>query len=293
MSRVIINLNPDLPRKRGVSFFRTGAVLLILLAGFSLFSCRRHCRSCHPEKLVRVEIKNIGADPANGSPVVFLEDIPGRRILPIWIGESEARAILLEMKHEHPPRPMTHDLFITLLGQIQGRIDSAVITEIKGKTFFARVEITRGKERIYLDSRPSDAIALALRARAPIYVAAALFARENGALVPGPPPETPGKVFSSLGVRLQTLTEELARQFQAQPGQGLLVSSVEADGPADRQGIKTGDIIIEAGGVKLTSLADLEKITTSSGEELELVILRGNERIPLRLVLRQRTSPIP
>jgi predicted metalloprotease with PDZ domain len=158
-----------------------------------------------------------------------------------------------------------------------------VITEVKGNTFFARVEITRGKERIYLDSRPSDAIALALRARAPIYVAAALFARENGALITGPSPETPGKVFSSLGVRLQTLTAELALQFQAKPAQGLLVSSVEADGPADREGMQTGDIIIEAGGVKLTSLSDLEKITPSSGEELELVILRGNERSRLHL----------
>jgi bifunctional DNase/RNase len=283
MSRAIINLKTGPARKRSVSFFKAGAVLLVLLAGFSLFSCRRHCRSCHPEKLVTVGIKNLGVDPASGNPVVFLEDVPGRRVLPIWIGEAEARAILSEMKHENPPRPMTHDLFLTLLRQIQGRIQSVVITEVKGNTFFARVEISRGKERIYLDSRPSDAIALALRARAPIYVAAALFARENGALITGPSPETPGKVFSSLGVRLQTLTAELALQFQAKPAQGLLVSSVEADGPADREGMQTGDIIIEAGGVKLTSLSDLEKITPSSGEELELVILRGNERSRLHL----------
>ena len=283
MSRAIITPKTDLARKRSTSFFKAWVILLVLLSGFSLFSCRRHCRNCHPEKLVQVGIKDLGVDPAHGNPVVFLEDVPGRRVLPIRIGETEARAILSEMKHENPARPMTHDLFLTLLRQIQGRIQSVAITEIKGNTFYARVEIVRGKERIYLDSRPSDAIALALRARAPIYVAAVLFARENGALIPGSSPETPGKVFSSLGVRLQTLTAELARQFQTEPGQGLLVSSVEADGPADREGMKPGDIIVEAGGMKLTSLADLEKITPSSGEELELVILRGNERSRLRL----------
>ncbi len=291
MDRAIITQTIVWGRLKSNFILKPFVILLILIAGLSLFSCRRHCRDCHPEKLVQVGVKDLGVDPANGHPVVFLEDVPGRRVLPIWIGEAEARAILSEIKHENPARPMTHDLFLTLLRQIQGRIQSVAITDIKGKTFYARVEIVRGKERIYLDSRPSDALALALRARAPIYVAAVLFTRENGALISGSSPETPGKIFSSLGVRLQTLTAELARQFQTEPSHGLLVSSVEADGPADREGMKTGDIILEAGGIKLTSLADLEKITPSAGEALELVILRGNERIRLRLILRQRTNP--
>lgn len=283
MSQSIIVPQTCRVRKGSFSFLKAGAILLVILAGFSLFSCRRHCQNCRPEKLVQVQIQDLGLDPSSGNPVVFLEDVPGRRVLPIKIGEAEARAILSEMKHENPPRPMTHDLFLTMLRQVQGRIKSVVITELKGNTFYARVEIDRGKERIYLDSRPSDAIALALRARAPVYVAAALFARENGALIPNPSQEAPGKDFASLGIRLQTLTTELARQFETGPNQGLLVSSVEAEGPAGREGMKPGDIIIEAGGVKLTSLPDLEKITQSSGEELELVILRGNERSRLRL----------
>ena len=268
---------------RNTFLIKTPAILLVLVSGLFLFSCHRHCRNCHPEKLVRVNVKNIGLDPATRKPVVFLEDLAGKRVLPIWIGEAEARAIFSELKHESSPRPMTHDLFLTLLQQIQGRIESVVITEIKGSTFYSRVEIVRRKERIYLDSRPSDAIALALRAKSPIYAAEALFSRENGALISDSAGETPGKIFPSLGFRLQTLTAELARQFQTEPHRGLLVSSVEAEGSAAREGMRPGDIIVEAKGEKLTSLADLEKITPSFGEELELVILRGNERIRLRL----------
>jgi hypothetical protein len=257
---------------------------VIMIWGF-LFSCHRHCRNCHPEKLVQVSVKEVGWDRATRNPVVFLEDVNGRRILPIWIGEAEARAIFSELKQENRPRPMTHDLFVNLVQQFQGQIQAAVITEIKGNTFFARLEIARRKERIYLDSRPSDAIALALRAKAPVYVAEALFSRENGARVTGAPEEVPGKEIASLGIRLQTLTVELARQFQVEPSQGLLVSSVTPEGPAAREGMIPGDIIVEAEGGKLTSLADLERIIQSSGGEgeLELVILRGNERNRLRL----------
>ena len=111
---------------------------------------------------VRVEL------PAN-QPIVLLKEREGERYLPIWIGAAEATAIALAMQGVQPPRPMTHDLMKNVLEELQVNLDKIVITELLDGTFYSVIEMTRNGSRHEVSSRPSDAIALAVRADIPIF----------------------------------------------------------------------------------------------------------------------------
>lgn len=120
--------------------------------------------------MVKMEIKGLLMDPVSNMPVVILKDAADGVFLPIWVGIFEANAIALEMEKIATPRPMTHDLLRNLLEELEARVERIVINELKDNTFFARIHLVRGDRRWSVDSRPSDAIALALRARAEIFV---------------------------------------------------------------------------------------------------------------------------
>jgi hypothetical protein len=120
--------------------------------------------------MIRMEIKGLLMDPVSNMPVVILRDTEKGHFLPIWVGIFEANAIALEMEKVTTPRPMTHDLLKNLLGELDARVDRVVINDLRENTFFARIHLTRGDSTHSVDSRPSDAIALALRSRAEIFV---------------------------------------------------------------------------------------------------------------------------
>ncbi|MCA1582508.1 MAG: bifunctional nuclease family protein [Acidobacteria bacterium] len=120
--------------------------------------------------MVKMEIKGLLMDPVSNMPVVILRDQNDGAFLPIWVGIFEANAIAIEMEKIQAPRPMTHDLLHNVLSELGVRVDRIVVNELKDNTFFARLHLSRGEERWTVDSRPSDAIALALRARAEIFV---------------------------------------------------------------------------------------------------------------------------
>jgi len=120
--------------------------------------------------MVKMEIKGLLMDPVSNMPVVILRDAGDGLFLPIWVGLFEANAIALEMEKIATPRPMTHDLLKNVLAELDARVDRVVINELKDNTFFARIHLTRGDTHFDIDSRPSDAIALALRSRAEIFV---------------------------------------------------------------------------------------------------------------------------
>jgi len=124
---------------------------------------------------VAVEVGGIGFDEANHAPVVLLEESGGGRVLPIWIGPFEAHSIASEMENLEAPRPNTHDLARSLLHELGARVLRATVTELRGSTYYAvlRVEDEAGVHD--LDARPSDAIAVALRCKAPLFVDSALF----------------------------------------------------------------------------------------------------------------------
>jgi uncharacterized protein len=120
--------------------------------------------------MVKMEIKGLLMDPVSNMPVVILRDLEKGHFLPIWVGIFEANAIALEMEKVATPRPMTHDLLKNLLTELDTRVERVVINDLRENTFFARIHLTRGDTSHSVDSRPSDAIALALRVRAEIFV---------------------------------------------------------------------------------------------------------------------------
>lgn len=119
---------------------------------------------------IRMEIKALMLDPSSQLPVVVLRDADGRLFLPIWIGAPEANAIALRIEGVEPPRPMTHDLLCASLERLGARVEKVVICDLKENTFYALIHLRVNGDEVTIDSRPSDAIALALRAEAPIFV---------------------------------------------------------------------------------------------------------------------------
>ena len=120
--------------------------------------------------LIEMTIKGLMVDPITNMPIVILKDKDGDRVLPIWVGIFEANAIALQIENIATPRPMTHDLLRNVISDLDGQVDRVVVSDLKDNTFYAVIHLTVRGERVAVDARPSDAIALALRTRAPILV---------------------------------------------------------------------------------------------------------------------------
>ena len=119
---------------------------------------------------VEMKVRGLALDPVSNMPIIILRDEEDKRSLPIWVGIFEANAIALELEKIPTPRPMTHDLIKNILEAIEGRLLKIVVTDLRENTFFAELHLQVGEGEYTVDSRPSDAIALALRVSAPIYV---------------------------------------------------------------------------------------------------------------------------
>ncbi len=122
-------------------------------------------------QLVAMSIKGLMLDPVSNSPIVVLKDEEEKFFLPIWVGIFEANAIALQLENVSTPRPMTHDLLRNMIAELDARVTRVVINDLRDSTFFAQIRVIAGERTLELDARPSDAIALALRTEAPIYVA--------------------------------------------------------------------------------------------------------------------------
>jgi uncharacterized protein len=119
---------------------------------------------------IEMSIKGLMVDPVTNTPIVILRDKDGQKVLPIWVGIFEANAIALQIENVTTPRPMTHDLLRNVIHDLRGRIDKIVVSDLKENTFYALIYLRVNEDVMAIDARPSDAIALALRARAPIFV---------------------------------------------------------------------------------------------------------------------------
>jgi bifunctional DNase/RNase len=117
-----------------------------------------------------VKIRSLLVDPTSNSPIVLLKELDGDAILPIWVGPFEANSIASEIEKVAPQRPMTHDLLRNVIEHMGGMVNRVVVTELRESTFYAVIEIVKNGEIVLLDSRPSDAIALALRVDCPIFI---------------------------------------------------------------------------------------------------------------------------
>ena len=119
---------------------------------------------------VEMKIRGLMMDPVTNMPIVVLKDLSGDTVLPIWVGVFEASAIQMEIEKVSTPRPMTHDLIKNVLSGLDAHVHKVVVTELKDDTFYAVIWMERDGRIISVDSRPSDALALALRVDCPIYV---------------------------------------------------------------------------------------------------------------------------
>ena len=119
---------------------------------------------------IEMSIKGLMVDPLTNMPIVILRDQDGQRVLPIWVGIFEANAIALQIENIPTPRPMTHDLLRNIIQDLRATVEKIVVCDLQENTFYALIYLAVNGDTVAIDARPSDAIALALRTRAPIFV---------------------------------------------------------------------------------------------------------------------------
>jgi bifunctional DNase/RNase len=221
--------------------------------------------------MVETKIKTVMVDPNTQAPVVVLESVADQKLLPIWIDVAEARAIALELEHVKAPRPLTHDLMRNILNRLGATLERAVITDLRNNTYYAMLYLRLKGQELQVDARPSDAIALALRMKAPVFASFQLF----GKFGPATPPKRADAAQRRLGMQVQDLTPELAALFDVGHESGVVVAHVDAGGPAAVAGIQRGDIITKANNTTIKTAADLERlilaVKTSAQIKLEAV----------------------
>ena len=119
---------------------------------------------------IEMSIKGLMVDPITNTPIVILRDKDGQRVLPIWVGIFEANAIALQIENVTTARPMTHDLLRNVIQDLKASVQKVVVCDLQENTFYALIYLSLNGDTVAIDARPSDAIALALRTRAPIFV---------------------------------------------------------------------------------------------------------------------------
>ncbi len=233
--------------------------LLTLAATLAACACGQHAAapgsssSARSPDAVRVKVATVGFDEEAQAHFVLLVDSDDRRELPILIGNVEAQSILLSLRGVKPPRPLTDNLLGTVISQTGNRIDRVEISNLRGEIYYAKIFMDAGKYTI--DSRPSDAIALAMDTGAPIYVAAPLFVNAPHAGLAERPPVEPGpRVATALGVTVQDLTPALAAAFNLPSGSGVLVADTTP--AAEHAGVARGDIVTQVDSRAVTQASD-------------------------------------
>jgi bifunctional DNase/RNase len=220
----------------------------LLLIGLVLVSISK-------EKIdfVEMEVKGVRLDAVGQNPVVVLADKDGKKALPIWIGLLEASAIDRELSNNPSSRPMTHDLLYSILEQVHVKVKKVKIVELKNHTYYAKLFLTSNKDLIEIDSRPSDAIVIALKSKAPVYVSTKIIDEQGIALTRK---EDSGERY---GIRIQELTPSLASYFNFEGQKGVLVSEVISGSASESSGIKAGDIITKVNAKEVGSVHEFEE----------------------------------
>ena len=161
--------------------------------------------------MVEMVVAKLAVDASTRNYVVILQEKDGERVLPIWIGQAEAESIIVEMHQIAHPRPLTHDLCRSLIRTLGADLERIDITRIEERTFYAEIHLVRAGERLTVDARPSDSIAIALRLDAPIFAAESLLADDGGqwdGAEPAGGPESPDLSAEKLKAYLERLRPE-------------------------------------------------------------------------------------
>jgi bifunctional DNase/RNase len=228
------------------------------------------------QETVQFTVKGITLDPLTSNPIVLLEDLDHKIILPIWIGSYEANAISLGMKHIIPPRPMTHDLLKNILDKAKVRVEKIILTDLEDDIFYAVILLEQNGSGVRIDSRPSDAIALALKTDAPIFVSKVLLEKAESIRIDSG--ESLRNILQQSGLVLQELTPEIARYFDLTVPQGVLVSDVRIGSSAESAGIKRGDVIRKIGKRDIVSLADIRDAMKGENKNFITLHIERNKK---------------
>ncbi len=198
-----------------------------------------------PAEMVPVELASIGINPVVGAPVVLLRDGETGDIVPIFIGESEARAILLAMRDVRMPRPMTHDLLAATIRSLNATLTQVMIDDLADGTFYGMLELAvEGEEdAVFVDTRPSDGLALAVRTDAPILVARRVIESARGMEWEGLETD---QVVSVLGITVVEATRNYRETLGLPDQPGLLVW--RSSGMAAAEGLSAGSLILSVNG---------------------------------------------
>jgi uncharacterized protein len=255
--------------------FSLGKLLLwgIVVPAAIVTACQAPSRA-REEEHIQVEVQGVGFDPMLNSPVVILQNKDKSKAIPIWVGMLEAQAIHLQLEGKVLPRPMTHDLMKNIIEQVGVEFEKVTVRELKDSTYYAHIHLVQKGKPLEIDSRPSDAIALALRFHRPIYVAKTLFDASRPAEVAS----TTGAEASATiaGVTVQNLTTELAAYFQLPENGGVLVASAVPSGGKDA--LQRGDVITSVEGESVHDVEEFRhKLSKENGAAVTLLVQREGQ----------------
>lgn len=248
-----------------------------LLLGWLALCVSGGCRPTDPASEVELRVREVMIDPASRAPVILLEDRISGKELPIWIGAMEAQAIAMHLEGVKPLRPLTHDLIKNILDGAGVRFERVLIHSLKEGTYYARIFLIVGGDRLEIDSRPSDAIALAVRFERPIFVSRQVLDEASTTALGSPGNES----LTVGGLTVQTLSAELAEHFDLQPGAGVLVSAVA---PGTSEELQPGDVILEVEGEAVASPNEFAAALRASSGKVDLAVQRHGERIHVTVV---------
>ena len=218
--------------------------------------------------ILEVKVHSLVVDPKSHQPVVSLSDLREDRSLLIWIDFFEARAIYSELEGVKHFRPLTHDLLEKIIEKVNGNIHHIVITHVKENTYYATIFLKRGDTLVEVDARPSDSIVMALKFKAPIYVAKSLFEKMSFPI--GEQKESEDEY----GLTFQDLTPELAQYLSFESKHGVLVSNVRKGSNAAKDGVETGDIFVEIGGKTIEDVTSMKDSLSKSKTPVKARVFR-------------------
>jgi bifunctional DNase/RNase len=231
------------------------------------------------DDLLQVRVDKLIVDPTTKNPVVSLSGPGNKRTLFIWIGPSEARAIYAELEGIKHFRPFTHDLLARIIRELNGEVKRIIITHARENVYYAVIIINKDGRLVEIDARPSDSLVVALKFEAPVFVTKTLF--EKMSL----PVKGKAEFEDKYGLALQEMTPDLSEYLSLAPAGGAMVSSIRKDSQAAKDGLKTGDIIVEVEGRKVENLESAHKALAESKPPVKVEVFRGDRLLTLSLNL--------
>lgn len=258
---------------------RLRLLCLVVWAALSVGGCGSSDR-----ELLAVDVKGVVIDPESQSPILLLVDPDSEMGLPVWIGLSEARAITLGLEDITPPRPLTHDLTKRMLDLLDASVERVVISDLKDNTYYAILNLRAGRRTWEVDSRPSDAVALALKFDAPLFLSRGLV--QKGVLIDLRSSEAGMSVERSYGFVFQELSPEVARYFGFGKEKGVIVTEVTPKSRAEEAGLQKGDILVRLGRKTVAGGEDVQRALGEKGRSspVRIEVYRAGKVLSLKIM---------